>query len=163
MKNLKYFKQFESHTTRDNFNPEEPIHLPHSDNVYGYSDPGEGNGTVIDEEYSSIMVPMLCSDDVKTSHRWSTYNAVKIAFDYWDAISDEEWVEINDEFMQRVVDNKENPALAIVKLFRRYDNLDVELLRLKTKIEGYVKEDEDEKKGFVGRWKDRLGFSDKTS
>lgn len=152
MRNLKYFKEFESYTTRDTYNSEDPIHLPHSDNFYGDRDPGEGFGTVVDEQFSDIMVPMLSSDDKKTSYRWSTYNAVKIALDYWDAISDEEWAEICEEFMQRVIDNKENPAPAIIKLLKRYDNLDEELLRLKAKIEGYIEED----KGFIGRWKERL-------
>jgi hypothetical protein len=151
MKHLKSFKIFnESYSTRANFNPLEPVHMPHSDNVYGYRMPGEGgDDSVVGDEFSKLMVSKLVSED---DIRWSTYNAVKIALDYWDAISDEEWIEVDEEFKQRVIENPENPAPAIIKFLKRYDNLDEELLRLKAKIEGFIEKD----KGFFGRLKDRF-------
>ncbi len=153
MKHLKLFNSFnESYSKRDDFDPMAPVHLPHSDNVYGETNPGESNGSIDSEEYSNIVVPKLVGDNDKECIRWATYNAVSSALNYWDAISDEEWVEIDEEFKHRVINNPENPAPAIIKLLRRYDNLSDELLRLKKKIEGFIQED----KGFFTRLKERF-------
>lgn len=96
--------------------------------------------------------PGLVDSEEKESTRWSTYNGIKIALDYWDAISDEEWLEVDEEFKQRVVENSENPMIAIIRFLKRYDNLSEELLRLKSKVEGFVNED----KGFFRRLKERF-------
>ena len=155
MKHLKSFEIFnESYSTRANFKIDEPVHLPHSENVYGYM--ARIDGSVTDSEFSSLMVSKLAvlkpTRDQKESTRWSTYNAIKIALDYWDAISDEEWLEVDEEFKQRVVENSENPTNAIKRFLKRDDNLSDELLRLKSKVEGFIHED----KGFFRRLKERF-------